>query len=329
MRIFAFHCTCRTQQTLDMFCCEAVHCSCSALHLPRRPRNRPFAQGKLTARGANARLQVRFGVCGPLHKSTGAPGRPCSSVSSATTRCCTHILRMSQAVTPPKSRGRLATVAGTDLAGSTPMFPGLPGEKLAESLPIVDMRVKRLIFNRLRMPSQVHVYSAECVAGERLRVQMFVPVLPLGGAVVPAFALVAQSLPYSADVRKLPLELPAGFSAVVAPPPADLVHPVEDVLTRVRYYPGPVIDTRTLVGGRCYLVVWSPNNHVGKYVLQVGQRWPTRVGYWARLPGTWWQIRGWFGLSRAAAVYVAAAAAAVAATIALFVRRVSRGDEQA
>lgn len=232
---------------------------------------------------------------------------------------------MSEAVTPPKARGRLAAIAGTDLAGSTPTFPGTPGEKLAESLPIADMRAKRLLFNRLRAPGQVHVYSAECVAGERLRVQMFVPVLPLGGAVVPAFALVAQSLPYSADVRRLPIELPAGFSAVVAPPPSDLVHPVEDVLTRVRYYPGPVIDTRTLVGGRCYIVVWSPNNHVGKYVLQVGQRWPTRIGYWLRLPSAWWQIRGWFGHSRAGALYAAAALMVVGATAALLVRRVLRG----
>ncbi len=214
-------------------------------------------------------------------------------------------------------------ITGTDLAGTHPVFPGLPGEKLADSLSIAELRSKRLIFNRLRAPGQVHVYSAECVAGEQIRVQMFVPVLPLGGAVVPAFAIVAQSLPYSADVRKLPIELPAGFSAVVAPPPTDLLQPVEDILTRVRYYPGPVVDTRTLVGGRCYLIVWSPHMHMGKYVLQVGHRWPTAVGYWARVPAYWWQIRGWFGLSRAAAWY-AGAAIAGAATLAFLVRRVSR-----
>lgn len=211
-------------------------------------------------------------------------------------------------------------VAGTDLAGTRPFFPGLPGEKLAESLSIGEVRSKRLLFNRLRAPGQVHVYSADCVAGEQIRVQMFVPVLPLGGAVVPAFAIVAQSLPYSADVRKLPLELPAGFSAVVAPPPSDLVQPVEDILTRVRYYPGPIVDTRTLVGGRCYIVVWSPNMHMGKYVLQVGHRWPTAVGYWARVPSYWWQIRGWFGLSRAAAYY-AGLGIAGAATLALLLRK--------
>lgn len=211
-------------------------------------------------------------------------------------------------------------VTGTELAGSQPVFLGLPGEKLATSLPLADFRTKRLIFNRLRAPGQVHVYRADCVAGEKLRVQMFVPVLPLGGAVVPAFALVAQSLPYSADARRLPIELPAGYSAVVATPPADLTQPVEDILTRVRYYPGPVIDTRTLVGGHCYIVVWSPHNHMGKYVLQVGKRWPLRAGYWARMPLYWWQIRGWFGLDRSAVVYAAGAVAA-AATMALFFRR--------
>ncbi len=214
-------------------------------------------------------------------------------------------------------------ITGTDLAGTQPFFPCLPGEKLADALNINEVRTKRLVFNRLRAPGQVHVYSAECVAGEQLRVQMFVPVLPLGGAVVPAFGVIAQSLPYSADVRKLPVELPAGYSAVVAPPPSDLVQPVEDILTRVRYYPGPIVDTRTLVGGRCYIVVWSPHMHMGKYVLQVGHRWPTAMGYWARVPFYWWQIRGWFGLTRAAAYYAGAAVAAFA-TLALLLRRGGR-----
>ena len=203
---------------------------------------------------------------------------------------------------------QLPVVAGTELAGSLPLFPKQPGGTLTTSQPLRTVRNKQLLFNRLSQPGQVHVYSAECGAGERLRVQMFVPVLPLGGSVVPAFAVVAQSLPYSADIQKLPLTLPAGYSAVVAPPPAELLTPVQDMLTHVRYYPGPTIDTRTLVSGRCYVIVWSPQNHMGKYVLQVGNGWPWpwRWNYWLQLPRYWWQIRGWFGLSRKAAYAVVA-----------------------
>ncbi len=198
-------------------------------------------------------------------------------------------------------------MSGADLAGSLPLFPKSPGNTLPTSLAVANFRQKRLIFNRLNYLGQIHVYQAECRAGDRLRVQMLVPVLPIGGAVVPAFAVVAQSLPYSADVQKLPLALPAGYSAVVAPPPTELVTPVRDMLTRADYYPGPLIDTRTLVGGRCYIVVWSPHNHTGKYVLQVGYGWPWRWTYWAKLPYFWWQIRSWFGLSRAAAYWAGAA----------------------
>lgn len=196
---------------------------------------------------------------------------------------------------------------GTDLAGSLPVFPKTPGSTLATSLALSDLRRKQLIFNRLTQPGQIHVYSTECRAGERLRVQMFVPVLPLGGSVVPAFAVVAQSLPYSADLQKLPLELPGGYSAVVAPPPGELLTPISDMLTRVRYYPGPLIDTRTLVGGRCYIIVWSPYNHMGKYVLQTGTNWPWQGSYWVQLPIYWWLIRGWFGLSRMAAYWIVGA----------------------
>lgn len=211
--------------------------------------------------------------------------------------------------------------AGTDLAGSFPVFPGTPGDTLPSSLPIPDFRQKRLLFNRFTQPGQVHVYRAECRAGERLRVQLFVPVLPLGGSVAPSFAVVAKSLPYSADVRKLPFSLPGGLSAVVAPSPSDLVQPVKDLLTDVRYYPGPIVDTKTLISGRCHIVVWSPQNHMGKYVLQVGHRWPLAWTYWVQLPRFWWQIRGWFGLSRAAAYLSVTGLLLLAMLIGIIVKR--------
>lgn len=225
---------------------------------------------------------------------------------------------------------RLSTIrnipiaASADLAGSLPTFPGTPGDTLTTSLPLPNFQQRRLLFNHLSLPGQVHVYSTDCRAGDRLRVQMLAPVLPQGGAIAPAFAIVAQSLPYSADARKLPFELPAGFSAVVAPPPSELVAPVHDLLTHAHYYPGPLIDTRTLVGGRCYVVVWNPQNQPGKYVLQVGHQWPWRWGYWVQIPHYWWQIRGWFGLSRAAA-YVALAGLLLGGVVAAALRaRVGR-----
>ena len=201
-----------------------------------------------------------------------------------------------------QSHSSPAAVPGVDLAGSVPCFPSRPGDRLVTALPLGSFAEKRLIFNQLDKPGQVHIYRAECVAGERLRAQMYVPVLPRGGTAVPAIAVIGQSLPYSADIKDVPVELPKGYSAIVAPPPSELLQPVEDLLTRVRYYPGPVIDTRTLVGGHCYLAVWNPHNHMGKYVIQTGHRWPMRITYWASIPLFWWQIRGWFGLNRGGAV---------------------------
>ena len=202
---------------------------------------------------------------------------------------------------PLSPQHRVPPALRRDLAGSLPIFPAQVGGTLTSSAPLSSLRAKQLLFNRLDTPGRVHIYRADCQAGERLRVQLLVPVLPTGGTVAPAIALVAQSLPYSADVQKLPFALPAGYSAVVAPPPTELLAPVRDALTRASYYPGPVIDTRTLVSGRCYIVVWSPYHHTGKYVLQVGYAWPWRWTYWVQVPRFWWQIRGWFGLSRWAA----------------------------
>jgi len=208
-----------------------------------------------------------------------------------------------------------STLPGDELTGSLTLFPPTPGDDLATSLPVPDFRRKRLIFNRLQLPGQVHVYGTECNAGERLRARLLIPSLPTGGSVAPSFALVAQSLPSSADVQRLPIDLPAGFSAVVAPSPTELVAPITDRFTGVRYYPGPSIDTRTLVSGRCYLVVWSPHNHMGKYVLQIGHRQAWRWSYWMQAPRFWWRIRGWYGQSRAAA-YVAGAGVLTAGFVA-------------
>jgi len=213
------------------------------------------------------------------------------------------------------------TGVSQDWAGSLPLFPCNVGGELAQSCELDDFRVKRLLFARLETPSAIHVYSANCGAGERLRVQMLTPSLPLGAGVAPAFAVVAQSLPYSADVHKLPFDLPAGYSAVVAPPPAELAVPLQDRLTGVNFYPGPVVDTRTLVSGRCYVVVWSPRNEMGKYVLQVGHSWPLSSLYWLRMPAFWWQIRGWYGLSRAAMYAGVAGALGTAALVWSLLRR--------
>lgn len=191
-----------------------------------------------------------------------------------------------------------------DLAGSTPLFARNVGATLVTSAELDDFRQQKLVFSQIDRPGRPHVYRADCRAGERLRVQLLTPVLPGGGAVTPAIAVIAQSLPYDAEGVKLPFSLPAGYSAVVAPPPKTLLAPVSDVLTRVSYYPGPVIDTRTLVGGRCYIAVWSPHNQMGKYALHVGHSWPWSWRYWLGVPRYWWQIRGWFGMSRLAA-YVA------------------------
>ena len=213
---------------------------------------------------------------------------------------------------------------GYEWAGSIPEFPSAVGDSLTHSCEMDGFRLKKLIFSRFEHPGDVHVYSADCHAGGRLRAQALVPVLPLGSGLAPAFAVVAQSLPYSADIQKLPLALPAGYSAVVAQPPLQLEAPAEDRLTRAKYYPGPVIDTRTLVSGRCYIVVWSPENRMGKYALQLGHQWPLSWAYWLRTPIFWWRIRGWYGMSRAMAYVAGAATITVAVGATLLIRRMLR-----
>jgi hypothetical protein len=110
--------------------------------------------------------------------------------------------------------------------------------------------------------------------GERLRVQTpWFLFCPPGACRRAAFAIVAQSLPYSADVHKLPFALPAGYSAVVAAPPTQLAA-VEDPLTQVSYYLGPLIEHAGPGRRACSIGRLDLSNHMGKYVVKLGHRWP-------------------------------------------------------
>src|SRR5688572_24392064 len=139
---------------------------------------------------------------------------------------------VSEPTKTPESPGQPPRLS-SDLAGSTPVFARDVGSTLVTSAEMDNFRQRHLIFSYLDRPGRMHVYRADCRAGERLRVQMLTPVLPNGGAVIPAMAVIAQSLPYDDEESRLPLPLPAGYSAVVASPPRSLLAPVRDLLTRV------------------------------------------------------------------------------------------------
>lgn len=186
-----------------------------------------------------------------------------------------------------------------------PRFPRQTGALPATATDIGDLTPKQTIYNTLDRPGAVHVYRADCPAGQRVRVQALAPVLQNGRALTPAVAVMAQGLRTGAVDVDLPVTLPAGYTAVALAPPAKLENLQKDWWVGASFFNGPVIDDRTLVGGRCYIVVWSPDKQPGKYVLQVGH-----VPGQGRLAAlwAWWRIRGWFGLSRrmgVAAVIVA------------------------
>lgn len=210
-------------------------------------------------------------------------------------------------------------VRRADLARSRVRFLAQPGSTVATSLKLNDLRHKQLIFNGLDHPGRVHVYRADCPAGARLRVHVLTPQLQTGRAVTPAVAVVAQGMPYAAGAD-LPISLPAGYSAVTLMPPEELIVPAKDWLTGALYYSGPIVDARTLVGGPCYIVVWSPDNGMGRYLLQVGHAPQPRWRAALQAPWVWWRVRGWYGKSRRTAIWLATALILFGAMLIMLVR---------
>lgn len=210
-----------------------------------------------------------------------------------------------------------------ELAQSRPRFLRDAGRTPATATPLADVTTKQTIFGMLDQPGSVHVFRADCPAGQRLRAQVFAPSLQGGRALVPALALVAQGVRTGVDGPEIPVPLPAGYGAVSVAPAAKLADPLVDRLTGAQFFAGPLVDEVTLVGGRCYVVVWSPDKQPGKYLLQVGYA-PSRVGRLA-IATAWWRIRGWFGLSRTGGVVaLLAAALVIGLVLRLLLRRPAR-----
>lgn len=205
----------------------------------------------------------------------------------------------------PLSVNRAPHTTTSELTASLACFPSGVGPSLATATNLGDPTAKQVIYGALDRPGAVHVYRFDCPAGQRLRVQVLAPILQSGRALSPAVAVLAQGVRSEPGDVALPLTPPAGYAVITVEPPARLTAPLVDRWTGARFYAGPLIDQRTLVGGRCYIVVWSPDKQPGKYLLQVG--YARRQG---RLAGlfAWWRIRGWFGMSRVAG-YVAVAVA--------------------
>lgn len=202
---------------------------------------------------------------------------------------------------PPHLSVNRSPQGSSELTASHARFLSAVGATLATATDLGDPARKQAIYSALDRPGAVHVYRLDCPAGQRLRVQVLAPILQAGRALSPAVALLAHGVRSGVGQLTLPLNLPGGYAAVAVEPPAKLTLPQVDRWTGARFYAGPLIDERTLVGGRCYIVVWSPDKQLGKYLLQVG--YARRQG---RLGGllAWWRVRGWFGMSRAAG-YVA------------------------
>ena len=81
---------------------------------------------------------------------------------------------------------------GVDLAGSVPVFGSRPGNQLVDGDSFADFSRKRMLFGAFERFGETHVYRVDCKAGDRLRAQMFVPVLSQGQSVAPAFAIGAK-----------------------------------------------------------------------------------------------------------------------------------------
>ncbi len=202
------------------------------------------------------------------------------------------------------------------LAGSLVQLLHGAGGSLAAATPLTDMARCQVILNRFDHPGRAHVYRVDCPAGTRLRVQLLTPALAVGRALTPAVALLAQGAPGGGETVKLPVAIPAGYAAQTLAPPKRQPPAQTDALTGAGFFPGRAIDTHTLVGGRVYLVVWSPDNLMGKYGIQIGHVPVHDWGQWLLAPWIWWRVRGWFGLSRTAA-YVALAVLLLVALLAL------------
>lgn len=161
-----------------------------------------------------------------------------------------------------------------------PVFVQDGNNSWQSALLIPDHQVSWAIYARLAAPAEVDFFVFEGVEGESATIKMDVPLIDGLEAFRPSMALVGPGL-FNNGLEMLPVGLPSGNGAIVVPDNGR-TNTFYERYSGTSYWERQELRVTLPATGRYTVLVWSPLNMVGKYLLVMG----TREQRMAGPPGT-------------------------------------------
>ena len=143
------------------------------------------------------------------------------------------------------------------------------------------------VMGELQTPDDIDVVTFDYKAGDRFKVEVFIPAHNELRTFSPNIALVGPGLPQPSV--KLPFDLPRGMGAVVAT--SDSTFDYFDVFTQVTYFPRAKIDMPLPQTGRYFVVIWGKPVGMARYALDIGVMENFAPAVVARYPINWYEVR--------------------------------------
>lgn len=169
-----------------------------------------------------------------------------------------------------------------------PVFVQDGNSSWQSALLIPDHQVSWAIYGRLATPGEVDFFVFEGVAGESATIKMDVPLIDGLEAFRPSMALVGPGL-FNRGLEMLPVGLPTGNGAIVVPDNGR-TDSFYERHSGTSYWERQERRVTLPATGRYTVLVWSPLNMVGKYLLVMG----TREQRMAGPPGTRGSFQAFF-----------------------------------
>ena len=157
---------------------------------------------------------------------------------------------------------------------------------LHDAQPVADPRHNSFVMGTLYSADDVDVVSFDYNEGEPFNAQLYVPVHPDLAGFSPNIVLIGPGLP--APNGHLPVELPAGYGAIVAGSNASYVF--FDVFTQIAFYPRANIALRMPRSGRYYMAVFGTAMGRSIYALDIGVEETYAPAAIARYPLNWLEV---------------------------------------
>lgn len=159
------------------------------------------------------------------------------------------------------------------------------GGQVEEGLLIKDPDVSQVIYTELREPKQVDTLRVAGKKGEKLLLQLGLPLISRLQDFRPRAAFIGPGLPPDAT---LPFVLASGEGAIAYP-----FEPTEtffEPFTRTSSWTGKRFEASFPASGEYRVVVYSESG-TGKYWLAIGEKEVFGPGDWLSLPVTIWNVR--------------------------------------